>query len=84
MLKEKITLAINKVDIVGIDTSSLEVISSKKTIELLKDYRENNDNEIFDYIVMGNLKLVLSIVNNNSKRKENLDDLFQIGVLGLL
>lgn len=84
MLKEKITLAKNKVDIVGIDTSSLEVISSKKTIELLKDYRENNDKEIFDYIVMGNLKLVLSIVNKYSKRNENLDDLFQIGVLGLL
>ena len=77
-------MAKNKVEIVGIETSKIKSISSEKTLELLKMYRINNEKEYFDEVVIGNLKLVLSIVNKFSRRYDNLDDLFQIGTIGLI
>lgn len=77
-------MAKNKVDIVGIETSKLKSITSDKTIDLLRKYKETNDKTYFDEAIVGNLKLVLSIVNKFSRRCDNLDDLFQIGTMGLI
>lgn len=77
-------MAKNKVEIVGIDTNKLKVLSSEKSLELLKKYRSERKKEDLDALVYGNLKLVLSIVNKYNKRTEMANDLFQIGTLGLL
>ncbi len=77
-------MAINKVDITGINTSNLETIKSKDMEELFIKLKETNDKSIRDKLVMGNLKLVLSILKRYNNRNENLDDLFQIGCVGLV
>ena len=73
----------NKVEIVGINTNKLKNLEQEENINLIKEY-QNGNKEIFSKIVEGNLKLVLSVVQKYTNRKENLDDLFQIGVLGLI
>ena len=77
-------MAINKVDITGINTSSLKTIKSKDMEEMFVELKKTNDKSIRDELVMGNLKLVLSILKRYNNRKENLDDLFQIGCVGLV
>ena len=77
-------MAINKVDITGINTSNLETIKSKDMEELFIKLKETNDKSIRDKLVMGNLKLVLSILKRYNNKNENLDDLFQIGCIGLV
>lgn len=76
-------MAKHKVDIVGINTSEIRVLSNNETVELLEKYRDGNI-ESKDEIVMGNLKLVLSVVKNFASRHDNQDDLFQIGCIGLM
>ena len=71
-----------KVNITGIDTNKLKVLKSDETIELLKRLRTGEN--VKDEIVMGNLKLVLSAVKPYRSQKYSLDDLFQIGVIGLI
>lgn len=71
-----------KVNITGIDTNKLKVLKSDETIELLKKLRAGEN--VKDEIVMGNLKLVLSAVKPYRSQKYSLDDLFQIGVIGLI
>jgi len=73
----------NKVEIVGVDTSKLVNLDKKEIIDLLNQYH-NGDKSVFNKLVEGNLKLVLSVVKKFNNRNENLDDLFQIGVLGLI
>ena len=77
-------MAINKVEITGINTSNLKTIKNREMEELFKELKENNDKSIRDKLVMGNLKLVLSILKKYNNRNENLDDLFQIGCVGLV
>ncbi len=77
-------MAINKVEITGINTSNLKTIKSKDMEELFIKLKETNDKSIRDKLVMGNLKLVLSILKRYNNRNENLDDLFQIGCVGLV
>lgn len=71
-----------QVDICHIHTEQLTCLSSKDTINLLMIYRETKNPKIKDQIVMGNLKLVLSIVSKY--RQHDLDDLFQAGCIGLM
>lgn len=71
-----------KVNITGIDTNKLKVLKSDETIELLKRLRAGEN--VKDEIVMGNLKLVLSALKPYRSQKYSLDDLFQIGVIGLI
>ena len=71
-----------KVNITGIDTNKLKVLKSDETIELLKRLRAGEN--VKDEIVMGNLKLVLCAVKPYRSQKYSLDDLFQIGVIGLI
>ena len=76
-------MAINKVILTGVDTGRLVALPSEKTRELLIDYK-NGDMTKKEELINGNLKLVLSLVNKFAKRTDNLDDLFQIGVIGLM
>lgn len=77
-------MAKNKVEIVGVNTNHLKVLSSEESLELLRKYHKDHRKEDLEQLVNGNLKLVLSIVNKYNRRGENADDLFQIGTLGLL
>ena len=72
-----------KVEICGVDTSKLKVISSPKKKELLLRVKEG-DMAARDELIKGNMKLVLSVVQRFTGRKEELDDLFQIGCIGLM
>ena len=76
-------MAKNKVDINGIKTSNIKVLSYKEMNKLFTDLK-NGIKESKDLLVEGNLKLVLSILKRYQNRCDNLDDLFQIGVVGLI
>ena len=74
---------INKVEICGVDTSRLPVIPDRQ----LKDYFRKiyeGDTAAREEFLQGNLRLVLSIVQRFAMRKENMDDLFQVGCIGLI
>lgn len=73
----------NKVVICGVDTSKLRVLKEDKKIELLKLTR-NGDLNARDELINGNLKLVLSVIQRFTNRGEPLDDLFQVGCIGLI
>ena len=70
------------VEITGINTNNLKVLTNKEMMELFKKYSEG-DKSVKSLLVEGNLKLVLSILKRFNNKKYNLDDLFQIGVVGL-
>ncbi len=76
-------MAMHKVDITGINTSDIKVLTSDE-MEVLFKRLKDGDKEARNELVNGNLKLVLSILKRFNKRGENLDDLFQIGCVGLL
>ena len=71
------------VEITGINTSSLEVLSNDEMNELFMKY-QNGDKNAKERLITGNLKLVLSILRRFNNKKYNLDDLFQVGVVGLV
>ena len=73
----------NKVEICGIDTSSLKILTEKEKIELIKETKQGNT-FARDKLVTGNLRLVLSVIQRFANRGENLDDLFQVGCIGLM
>lgn len=73
----------NKVEICGINTSKLKVLKEKEKIELLKKMRAG-DQMAREELINGNLRLVLSVIQRFANRGENLDDLFQVGVIGLI
>ena len=73
----------NKVEICGIDTSKLKVLSEKEKNNLLKMVKQGDKNARED-LINGNLRLVLSVIQRFSSRGENLDDLFQVGCIGLI
>ncbi len=73
----------NKVIISGIDTSKLPILTNKEKEELLIRIK-NGDKKAKDEFVKGNLRLVLSIVQRFSGRGESMDDLFQVGCIGLI
>lgn len=73
----------NKVEICGINTSQLKVLKESEKIELLKKAHAG-DKQARDELIKGNLRLVLSVIQRFSNRGENMDDLFQVGVIGLI
>lgn len=77
-------MAYNKVVIAGINTSSLVVLKEKEKIELLKEIKATGSKEARDKLINGNLRLVLSVIQRFAGRGEDIDDLFQIGVVGLI
>ena len=78
-----IFILINKVEICGVNTSKLPVLSNKEKQELLIKIK-NGDTEAREKFIQGNLRLVLSVVQRFGGRGENPDDLFQIGCVGLI
>lgn len=72
-----------KVEICGINTSNLRTLKNDEMIKLFKEYKQG-DNSIKELLVYGNLKLVLSILKKYQNKVDNLDDLFQIGCIGLI
>lgn len=74
---------INKVELTGVNTATIKVLKEKEKMELLKKYREG-DKQAKDDLINGNLKLVLSVVQKFTNRGENLDDIFQVGCMGLI
>ena len=72
----------NKVEICGVNTSTLKVLTDEEKRSLLLKAK-NGDIEARQELIYGNLRLVLSIVQRFTGRKENLDDLFQVGCIGL-
>lgn len=74
---------INKVVICGVDTSKLPVLKEKEKEELLLKSK-SGDKSAREELINGNLRLVLSVIRRFTGRGENLDDLFQIGCIGLI
>lgn len=72
-----------KVNIAGIDTSKLPVLTKQEMDELMKKFKER-DKSAKTEIINGNLKLVLSIINKYNNGKNDMNDLFQIGCVGLI
>ena len=72
-----------KVNITGINTNELKVLTGDETIKLFERYRAG-DEKAKEELVNGNLKLVLSILRSFNKGNYNMDDLFQVGVIGLI
>lgn len=78
-------MANNKVEITGINTSELKRLKDDDMTKLFLELKKDKDNKIVrDKLVLGNLKLVLSILKKYNNRNENMDDLFQIGCIGLV
>lgn len=77
-------MAYNKVIISGINTSKLTVLKESEKIALLKEIKETGSKEAKDKLINGNLRLVLSVIQKFANRGEDVDDLFQIGVVGLI
>lgn len=73
----------NKVEICGVNTASLKTLSDTEKKDLLIKSR-NGDDKAREMLIDGNLRLVLSIVQRFSARNENMDDLFQVGCIGLI
>ncbi len=72
-----------KVDITGINTSKLKSLSHKENVALFKALQEG-DKSAKEKLINGNLKLVLSVLRNFNHKGVNMDDLFQVGVIGLI
>lgn len=72
-----------KVEITNLDTNLIKVLSKKEMDKLFKEYQSGNK-EAKDKLIEGNLKLVLSILKKYNNGKHNIDDLFQVGVVGLI
>lgn len=73
----------NKVEICGINTANLKVLSESEKMRLLK-LAQDGDKGAREELVNGNLRLVLSVIQRFTQRGENLDDLFQVGCIGLI
>lgn len=76
-------MMISKVEICGVNTSKLPVLKEKEMRELLLAM-QNGDTKARDTFIKGNLRLVLSVIQRFNNRGENVDDLFQVGCIGLM
>ncbi len=72
-----------KVEISGVNTAQLPVLSAVEAKELFRRYRDG-DESARELLIEGNLRLVLSVIKRFENRSEDIDDLFQVGVVGLL
>lgn len=74
---------INKVEICGVNTSKLPLLTKKEKEELFIKIKEGNEDARQEFI-NGNLRLILSVIKRFKSRGENADDLFQVGCVGLI
>ena len=72
-----------KVEITNLDTNNIKVLSKEEMNELFLRY-QSGDKKAKEKLIEGNLKLVLSILKKYNNGKHNIDDLFQVGVVGLI
>ena len=72
-----------KVEICGVNTAKLKVLKSEESMELLRRARAG-DMQAREELISGNLRLVLSVIQKFTSRGENVDDLFQVGCIGLI
>lgn len=82
-MKGDFILARHKVEIANVNTANIKVLTNEEMIELFTKYK-NGVKEAKEELVNGNLKLVLSILKKYNSRTDNMDDLFQIGCIGLI
>lgn len=73
----------NKVEICGIDTGEIKVLSEEKKRELLEKAHAG-DTAAREELIIGNLRLVLSVIQRFSVKRDTVDDLFQVGCIGLI
>ncbi len=73
----------SKVEICGVNTAKLKVLKNDETTALLKRTK-NGDMDAREQLIAGNLRLVLSVIQKFTNRGENVDDLFQVGCIGLI
>lgn len=76
-------MMVNRVEICGVNTAKLPVLKEKELRQLLLSMK-SGDTSSRELIIMGNLRLVLSVIQKFNNRGENVDDLFQIGCMGLI
>jgi len=76
-------MRINKVEICGVDTSTLKTLSEERKRELLR-LSKNGDKEAREELILGNLRLVLSIIQRFNPKGDSANDLFQVGCIGLI
>ena len=76
-------MARHKVEISGVNTANIKVLSNSEMIELFKKMHEG-DKDAREKLINGNLRLVLSVIQRFCGRGENADDLFQVGCVGLI
>jgi len=74
----------HKVEICGVNTAKLPVLSNERMRVLLRRVREEGDQQARQELIQGNLRLVLSVIQRFHNRGENVDDLFQVGCIGLM
>lgn len=72
-----------KVEICGVNTAKLKVLKNEETMELLRRTKQG-DQKAREELIAGNLRLVLSVIQKFHGRGENVDDLFQVGCIGLI
>lgn len=82
-MKGVLFMARHKVEICGINTADIKILKNEEMIELFKK-KASGDPHAKDELINGNLKLVLSILKKYNNRCDNLDDLFQVGCVGLI
>lgn len=76
-------MALNKVEICGVNTSKLPLLKNEEKEALFEKIKEG-DKEARELYIKGNLRLVLSVIKRFGNSNENVDDLFQIGCIGLM
>ena len=76
-------MALNKVEICGVNTAKLPILSNDEKEELFRRIKQG-DQQARETYIKGNLRLVLSVIKRFSNSNENADDLFQIGCIGLI
>ncbi|MBQ3552738.1 MAG: RNA polymerase sporulation sigma factor SigG [Clostridia bacterium] len=76
-------MALYKVEICGIDTSKLPLMNAAQSAELISKLK-SGDNSAREELICGNLRLVLSVIQRFAGRNEPMDDLFQVGCVGLI
>ncbi len=77
-------MAYQRVVISGINTAELTVMKEDEKMALLRELKETGSKAARDKLIQGNLRLVLSVIQRFAGRGEDVDDLFQIGVIGLI
>ena len=76
-------MARHKVEIANVNTADIKVLTSEEMTDLFLKY-QSEDEFAKEELIQGNLKLVLSILKKYNNRTDNMDDLFQVGCIGLI